>query len=155
MPDRARATLRRLATRFWFAVDAEGVALFQYVFGAIFLLAGLYGIFIAGHKPPLTLRGSMGGVDVTIWYWLNVIGPLCSLTGKSMKGQLTYAGMWMQLTGDLTLAMSLLSYIVATVEVEKWGEGAYGAFLGAALCLSAAITVTRDIRRLRAVERMK
>lgn len=155
MSDRARVTLQRLVTRFWIAVDAEGVALFQYVFGAIFLLAGLYGLFIAGHKPPLTLRGSMVGVDVTIWYWLNIMGPLCSLTGKSLKGQLTYAGMWMQLTGDLTLTMSLLAYIAATVQIETWGEGAYGAFLGAALCISAAITVTRDIRRLRAVERMK
>lgn len=151
----AKQRIRRLLDRFWVAIDAEGVALFQYVFGAVFILAGLYGLFIAGHKPPLTLRGSMAGVDVTIWYWLNIIGPVCSLTGKSLKKQLTYAGMWMQLTGDLTLTMSLLAYIVATVQVETWGEGAYGAFLGTALCISAGITVTRDVRRLRAVELLK
>lgn len=150
-----RASVQRLVTRFWHAVDAEGVGLFQYVFGAVFMLAGIYGILVAGNKPPLTLRGSMAGFDVTIWYWLNIIGPLCSLTGKALKGQLTYAGMWMQFTGDLTLTISLLAYIAATVQVETWGEGAYGAFLGAALCISAAITVTRDVRRLRAVERLK
>lgn len=151
----AKQRIRRLIDRFWMAIDAEGVGLFQYVFGAVFILAGLYGLFIAGHKPPLTLRGSMAGVDVTIWYWLNIIGPLCSLTGKTLKGQLTYAGMWMQLTGDLTLTMSLLAYIVATVQVESWGKGAYGAFLGTALGISAVITVTRDVRRLRAVEMLK
>lgn len=147
--------MKRLIRRFWQAIDAESVVLFQYVFGVVFILAGLYGIFVADHEPPLTLRGSMGDFDVRIWYWLNIVGPLVCLIGKSMTGDLTYAGMWMQLTGDLTLTLALLAYISGTVQTESWGKGAYGAFLGLALCISAAITVTRDVRRLHAVERHK
>lgn len=148
-----RASMKLLVTRFWSAVDAESVVLFQFVFGACFILAGVYGIFIANGDPPLTLRDSMGGMDVRVWYWLNLLGPLGSLLGKCMKGSLTYAGMWMQLTFDLVLSLALLAYIAGTVQTESWGHGAYGAFLGAALCISAVITVTRDVRRLRVVER--
>lgn len=146
--------MRRLIDRFWLAVDAESVVLFQYVFGTVFIFAGLYGIFIAHREPPLTLRGSMGAVDVRIWYWLNVAGPTLSLAGKCLRGRLIYAGMWMQLTGDLVLSLALLAYIAGTVEVESWGRGGYGAFLGTAMCISAVITVTRDVRRLRAVEKL-
>lgn len=152
MPERVRARVKRLLAQFWSAVDAEAVVLFQYVFGTCFMLAGVYGIFVANAEPPLTLQGSMGHLDIRIWYWLNLLGPLCSLIGKCMKGQLTYAGMWMQLTGDSVLSLALLAYIAGTVQTESWGKGAYGAFLGAALCISAVITVTRDVRRLRAVE---
>lgn len=144
--------LNRVINRFWSLIDAESVVLFQFVFGVGFVLAGLYGIFIANAEPPLTLQGSMGRMDVGLWYWLNVAGPVCSLIGKCLKGDLTYAGMWMQLTGDVTLAIALLAYIAGTVEVESWGKGAYGAFLAAVLCVSAALTVTRDVRRLLGVE---
>jgi hypothetical protein len=150
--DAPMATVRRIMDRFWRLVDAESVVLFQYIFGTIFMLAGVYGIFIANAEPPLTLRGSMGHMDVRIWYWLNVTGPGCSLIGKCMRGRLTYAGMWMQLTGDAVISLALLAYISGTVEVESWGHGAYGAFLGAALCLCAGVTVTRDVRRLLGVE---
>lgn len=139
--------------RFWAAIDAEAVLLFQFVFGIIFILAGLYGIFVADAEPPLTLRGSMGHMDVQIWYWLNVAGPTCSLIGKCARGRLIYSGMWMQLTGDVVMSVALLAYIAGTVQVESWGKGAYGAFLAAALCISAALTVTRDVRRLRMVEK--
>lgn len=148
-----RASMRRMMVRFWFAVDAESVVLFQYVFGAVFITWGLYGTFVADSEPPLTLQGAMGGTDVAIWYWLLVAGPLLSLTGKCMYGDLTYAGMLMQLTGDLVLSLALLAYVTGTVQIETWGRGAAGAFLGTALCISAAITLTRDVRRLIANEK--
>lgn len=155
LPTRVRRAPRRLLARFWTLVDAEAVVLFQFVFGVIFILAGLYGVYIADLKPPLSLRGSVSHMDIRIWYWLNVIGPLVCLIGKALHGQLTYAGMWLQLAGDLVITLMLLAYITGTVQVESWGNGGYGAFLGAALFTSALLTLTRDVRRLRFVELVK
>lgn len=141
--------VRRLLDRFWSLVDAESVVLFQWVFGAVFISAGLYGIFIADHQPPLTLRDEMGSTYIRLWYWLNVAGPLLSLSGKLMYGPVKRAGKILILTGDSVLSLALLAYITGTVQAEPWGSGSYGAFLGMALCMCAGITVTRDIRRLR------
>jgi hypothetical protein len=154
MPDRVRAAAKRIWDRFWIVVDDEAVVLFKYIFGVIFIAAGLYGIFVAGQQPPLSMRGAMGHMDVRIWYWLNVLGPLCSLAGKSMRGDLEYAGMWLQLGGDLAVTLFLLAYITGTVQVESWGNGAaYGAFLGMGFFFAAIIMVTRDVRRLLQVEK--
>lgn len=150
---RTRSAVKRAWDRFWHALDSEAVILFQYVFGVIFVAAGLYGVFVANLQPPLSLRGSVGHLDIRIWYWLNVAGPVISLLGKSMAGRLTYAGMWLQLGGNLIITLALLAYISGTVQVESWGKGGYGAFLGAALFSCAVLTVTRDVRRLLQVEK--
>lgn len=145
--------MRRYWVRFWMALDAEGIALFQYVLGAAFILAGLYGLIVAGRQPPVTLEGSMTSHNVTLWYALNIAGPLCCLVGKSVHGSLTYAGHIMQLAGDVMVALALLAYVTGTVEVESWGSGAYGTFIGSALFCCAALFLMRDVRRLGAVER--
>lgn len=150
---RTRAAASRLWERFWSAVDAEVVTVFQYVFGVIFVAAGVYGIFVAKQQPPLSLRGSMSHMDLRMFYWLNIVGPFLALIGKTTKGTLTYAGMWLQLAGDITITIALLAFITGTVQVESWGKGAYGAFLGAAMFACAVITVTRDVRRLLQVEK--
>jgi hypothetical protein len=148
-----RRLTRRLIDRFWSLVDSEDVGLFLYVFGVGFILAGAYGIVVADLQPPLTLKGPMSTMSVDIWYWLNILGPLVSLTGKSLRGNFIYTGMWLQLSGDITVTLALLAYVAGTVQVESWGKGAYGAFLGTAFCISAGLLVTRDLRRLRAVEK--
>lgn len=151
---RTRRAVKRVWDRFWIAIDSEAVILFQYVFGVIFIAAGLYGIFVAKQQPPLSLRGSVGHLDIRIWYWLNVAGPVLSLVGKTLAGRLIYAGMWLQLGGNLTITLVLMAYISGTVQIESWGKGGYGAFLGAALFASAVLTVTRDVRRLLQVEKL-
>lgn len=148
-----RSFTRRLIDRFWSLIDSEDVGLFLYVFGVGFILAGIYGIVVADFKPPITLHGPMTHASVDIWYWLNILGPVVSLTGKSLRGNFIYTGMWLQLSGDITITLALLAYVAGTVQVESWGKGAYGAFLGAAFCISASMLVTRDVRRLLAVEK--
>jgi hypothetical protein len=155
MPERVRATVKNLWARYWYAVDSQHVVIFQFIFGTMFILAGINGIFAAHAEPPMTLHGSMDALDVRIWYWLLIVGPLSSLTGKCMRGSLTYAGTWMELTGDVTISLALLAYITGTVQVESWGKGGFGAFLGAGFCIAAAVTVTRDVRELLRVERAK
>lgn len=146
---------RRLSRQFWATLDDEKVAIWQYVGGAFFILAGVNGIFLAGGQAPLTMRGSMSHLDITLWYGLNIAGPLVSLIGKALHGRLSHAGMLMQLAGDVAIVLFLLAYVTGTVRVEPLGSGGYGAFLAEGAFLCAVLLVARDIRRLRKVERFK
>lgn len=126
--------------------------LFKGLYYTGFLLSGIYNLFIA-DTPPLSLHGAMGPVSLQLWYWLNMIGSACCLVGKSVeRTTFAYAGLWLQLTGNLTLSGVLLAYVAGTLHVESWGRGGYGAFLGAVVFFSTAIITVRDIRQLIAVE---
>lgn len=144
--------MKRIWAQFWYALDSESITLFQYILGAAFIAAGVYGVFVADTRPPQTLEVSMSTAHVNIWYWLNIAGPLCCLVGKSLHGDLTYAGRLMQLTGDGVVALVLFGYVSGTVQSETWGTGVYAAFIGAALFCCALLFVARDVRRLLEVE---
>lgn len=145
--------MRRIWAKFWIALDAETITLFQYVLGVAFILAGLYGLFVADQQPPITLRGSMSAHNVALWYGLLAAGPLSCLIGKSLTGSLTYAGHLMQLAGDIMVALALLGYVAGTAEVEQWGSGTVSPFIGGSLFCCALLFLMRDVRRLGAVER--
>lgn len=155
MTTRVRAAAARLWARFWFAIDEQQVSPFMYVFGIGFIFAGIYGPTVAHYDPPLTLQGSMTPGYVAVWYWLLLVGPALALIGKSLKGRLTHAGLILQLTGDMTVSLALLAYVVASFHVETWGHGAFGPFLGSSFCAAACITITHDVRALLNVERTK
>jgi hypothetical protein len=134
------------------AIDSESVSLFQWVYYVVFLLSGVYNLFIA-DTAPLTLYSTMGPVSLRLWYWLNIFGSALPLIGKAVRRtNLAYVGMWLQLFGNLTMYLVLLAYVVATMQVESWGRGGYGAFLGVAVLLAVTLIVIRDIRRLIEVE---
>ncbi|OBG71320.1 MULTISPECIES: hypothetical protein [unclassified Mycobacterium] len=150
---------RSLIKRFFVAVDSEGVALFQWLFYVLFIMVGVYGLVIANSQPPLSVKyaGPMAAMNITLWYWLHIAGPGTCLIGKLLtRTKSAYAGMWLQLGGDLGLALALAAYNTATYHSESWGRGMYGAFpLGTATFLSVVILTVRDVRRMRVVERLK
>lgn len=146
---------RSLIRQFWVAVDSEGVALFQWLFYILFIILGVYGLWIADSQPPITLR--FAPMNITLWYWLHIVGPGSCLLGKLLRtSRLGYAGMWLQLGGDIGLAFALAAYNTGTFHAESWGRGMYGAFpLGTATFLSVCLLTVRDVRRMRAVEKLK
>lgn len=148
--------LHRASSRFWSAVDSESVGLFQWLFYVCFIVLGIYALTIANQQAPLTLR-SMGGVNIEVWYWLNIVGPGICLFGKLLRRSVfAHAGMSLELGGDIGVAFALAAYNTATVHAESWGRGMYGAFpLGTATFLSVCLLTVRDVRRMRRVELTK
>lgn len=137
--------MKLLWARFWFVLDEEGIALFQYILGVAFIAYGCFGLLLADQRPPVALGGSMTERNTFLWYVMFIAGPLCCLVGRSLTGDLTYAGRLMQLAGDFQVALVLLGYITGTIEASSVG---FGSFMGSAL-----LFLMRDVRRLRAVER--
>ncbi|OBJ50625.1 hypothetical protein [Mycobacterium asiaticum] len=145
--------MRRLLAQFWAAIDAETITVFQAVFGVAFILCGFNGIFFSSSQPPITLRGQLDHATATLWYGLLLTGTLVCLVGKMLRGQLIYTGMLLQFFGDLMVFLALLAYITGTVRVEPFGTGGFGAYAASALWASAALFVTRDVRRLAGIEK--
>ena len=145
----ARRYGRRLLERFFAAVDGEGVELYQWLFYLIIAFDGAQNLFIA-HAQPLTLRGSMGIVPFQWWCALEMAAPLLCLVGRVLQDTKWWqSANRLQITGDLTLAGSELSYVVATFQIEPVGRGGHGGYLGLAFTLSAGLLAVRDYRRLR------
>lgn len=146
---KAAKAVRGVIGRFWAAVDSESVWLFQGLIGGAFILCGLVGIFVAHGALPLTLMGSMGGLDALVWYALLIVSPSISLFGKAVsKTEIAYGGMWCQLTGDVTMVPALSAYLYGTLLSEPLGHGGFGAYLAAALLIGSFLFVIRDVRRL-------
>lgn len=123
---------------------------FQIMYYAWFFASGLYGIFIAAGQPPVTLEGTMAHVSIRVWYLWNIFGPALSTAGMWLeRTKFNKAGLWIQISGNVLFAFSLLAYITATFQVESWGRGMYGAFpLGTASLTSTACLILRDGLRI-------
>lgn len=148
IPPRFRRTVRtRLKTvkqRFFHVLDAEGVGIFQgIVYIHIGLLAGLYGLLVAGGTPQ-AVEDSMGPTFNGIWLWLCLAIMMC-LLGKRVHWD---AGMWMQLCGDLAASFVLLVYIIATIDSAFWGKALFGVFLAASIFDCTVLLIVRDVRRI-------
>lgn len=148
IPPRLRHVVRRrygnAKRRFFTILDAEGVGIFQsIVYVHIGLLAGLYGLLIAGGTPQ-AVEDSMGPHFNGIWLWLCLAITLC-LAGKRVHWD---AGMWMQLSGDLAASFVLLIYIIATIDSAWYGKALFAVFLVAAIWECTLLLIIRDIRRI-------
>lgn len=135
-------------------VDGDNVGPFQMLYYAVFFTGGVYGLFIAGGEPPVTLRASMPHINVLLFYWINVLGPAMGFVGKAIEStKRDYTGILLRLGGNSMFCLGLLSYMNDTFLIESWGRGMYGAFpLATSSFLSTAFLVLRDLRRLLRVE---
>lgn len=135
--------------RFWQLIDSEGVELFQWVFYIVIMSSGLYNLTTA-DGAPISVHPAMGGMDYDKWCWLNVTGPAACLIGKMCGHMKRFVdgGVWFQLTGDATLSLAVLAYVIAVFHVESWGRGMYGGWLGFATFLSIVVLIIRDVRRI-------
>lgn len=136
--------LRNGIHRFWAVLDAEGVGIFQgIVYVHIGLIAGLYGLLIAGGTPQV-VEDSMGPHFNALWLWL-CLGIMTCLAGKLIKWD---AGMWLQLAGDIAACGVLLVYIIATIDSAFWGKALFALFLTAAIWECTVLLIVRDVRRI-------
>ena len=143
--------LRKGINRFWELLDAELVGPFQAVVYLHMAAAGIYGLAVAGGAPQ-AVEDSMGHVYNALWLWL-LPGVIVCLIGKLLRGDLTYAGMIFQLTGDTAAFGGLFIYFVATINTSWWGKALFAVFLVAALAECVILLIVRDVRRLYRVER--
>jgi hypothetical protein len=128
-------------------IDDRDVVWFQMLYYFIFCTAGVYGIFVAGSEPPLTL-GSLPILSVHTWYWMNIIGPAMGLAGIAVeRNGREFPGVWMQIGGNVMFGWALMTYMTTTFGVESWGRGMYGAYpLATASFASTTFLVIRDLR---------
>jgi hypothetical protein len=147
---RGRPLARRVLDKFWAVLDSESVIPFQLMYYFIFFTAGVYGVFIAGGSPPLTLVGAMSHISIQLWYWMNIIGPGMGFLGLAVRRtRFSYAGVWVMAGGNFMFGMSLIAYMIATFQMESWGRGMYGAFpLATSSFASTFFLVIRDLRRI-------
>lgn len=139
-----RRRFRSVKQRFFHVLDAEGVGIFQgIVYVHIGLLAGLYGLLIAGGTPA-AVEDAMGPTFNGIWLWLCLAIMMC-LIGKRVHWD---AGMWMQLCGDLAASFVLLVYIIASIHASYLGKAMFAIFLAAAIWECTLLLIVRDIRRI-------
>lgn len=121
---------------------------FQIMYYTWFFMSGIYGVFIANGQPPVTLE-KVPHISVQLWYWLNIFGPVLGTTGIWLeRTRFNYAGLWVEVAGNLFFAWSLLCYILATIQVESWGHGMYGGWIGGASLTSTLCLVIRDGLRI-------
>ena len=142
---------RSLVDRFWSAVDSESVSPFQWLFYMAFGIGGLYDLVMrvpAAHADP-----HMSSVVYHMWLWLNVLAPPVALIGKGLRGNWTYVGMWMQLTGDVGVTGALMGYLAGEFAVIGLGEGNYSISMALAAIMATGMLALRDVRRLIQVER--
>jgi hypothetical protein len=134
----------------WLVRKLADVTGFQIMYYAWFFAAGFYGLAIADSQPPLTLMGTMPHLSVQAWYWFNIIGPAAGATGIWMeRTKYNYEGLCIEVFGNVLFAGSLLAYILATLQVESWGRGMYGAVpLAASSLTSTSCLVLRDTLRI-------
>jgi hypothetical protein len=144
--NRLRAGLHRFLT----ALDSEGVALFQAVVYTHIAAGGAYGLLVVGGTPQ-AVQDSMGPWFNTLWLWLCSGAAVC-LLGKMLRGESLYAGMWLQLAGDIAICGVLWIYVVCTFATSWWGRALFAVFIVTSIAECVALLVCRDIRRLVQVE---
>lgn len=146
--------LTRMLDRFLAALDAEGVGLFQAIVYLHVVTAGLYLMIGANGLVPQSVEESLGASFNAWWLWL-CLGPMVCLVGKVFcwMRATRYAGMWMQLSGDIFGFGVFLTYVVATIGTSWWGRAVFAVFVCAAIGECVALLILRDIRRIDQVER--
>lgn len=155
--------------RFYQALDSDDVRTFQVIVYAGVLAAGVY-MSILG--APSVVQDRMGVFSHHVWVTLTILGPVLVIIGDrlSREGhwQITqqectrpsraarrlYYGWYMQAAGDFVAGMVYLTYVIAAFSVSWLHRGIFSAYVVAALCLCSLLLTTRDLRRVRQLERM-
>lgn len=142
--------------RFFDVLDSEGVGIFQAVVYLHMVGGGLYLWFGANGDVPDPIWDSLGHTLNTVWLWM-CLGPAISLLGKVLcwHPPTKYAGMWLQLSGDLFGFGVFLTYVVATYYASWWGQAVWAVWIMMALAECVAMLIIRDVRRIGQVEQIK
>ncbi|WP_280389789.1 hypothetical protein [Nocardia wallacei] len=152
--------------RFLAIVDSDELRLFQYTVYFSMALSGFYMGFLGS---PGVVRNELGALMNCIWVILTALGPVVAALGAWMValgerrvldaeacggGGRIYWGWYLQLGGDFSVMMVCLAYVIAVFSASWLQRGIFAAFVISSLTLCGAILVLRDVRRIRAIERL-
>jgi hypothetical protein len=130
--------------RFWQLIDSESVRLYQAVMYTCYFAAGVY--MASFGRAPSTVQQAMGTHAHYVWIALMVCCPLLVLLGARVSNK--WAGLWLQLGGNVGVGSALAAYVAAVLQSPWWGTGAFAVwgYVGLTICTGAIIL--RDGRRI-------
>jgi hypothetical protein len=155
-----------LRSRFFELVDSDALRLFQAV---VYLGIVASGVYMSWMGSPTTVANELGEAMNFVWVALTLFGPLLVALGWWMVrrgerlvldrdseggGSHIYWGWYAQAGGDISIMMVCLAYVIAAFSASWAERGIFAAFVLSSLALCAAILVLRDVRRIRAIERL-
>lgn len=151
---------------FFRTVDSGQVKLFQAVVYSWMMVAGVYMIWYG--SGPSVIEQELSELMHQIWVWLTLIGPMLVWVGDLMVrrgekavfeghggGRRIYWGWYLQLSGDFTVSMVFMTYIIATFQAVWLQRGIFAAFIILSLNICSAILALRDFRSVRGIEKMR
>lgn len=151
--NRVRQAIKTRLEHFWLLVDSDSIIINQMLFYGLISLGGLYNLAYS-NVPIQSVEESTTSGYYIFFLWLCFLGPLACIIGKCLRGSLTYAGLWLQLAGDIATEVIFWAYIGAIISTTWWGKANFAAFLALACLIGVNVFIARDIRRLRNVERV-
>lgn len=158
--------LKEWRDRFYRVVDSDNVRVFQAI---VYLGMFVSGVYMGVYGAPTTVQLELGDGMHFVWVSMTIIGPLIVTVGDRMVyagknrvlhsrkpggGGRIYWGWYLQAGGDLVVCMVYLTYIIAAFSSAWLQRGIFAAFIITSLMICAAVLVIRDLRRVRAIERL-
>ncbi|AUV60729.1 membrane protein [Gordonia phage Biskit] len=158
--------LREWRNRFYRVVDSDNVRVFQAI---VYLGMLVSGVYMVAYGAPTTVQLELGDEMHAVWIGMTIIGPLIVTIGdrmvyagkhrvlhsrKSGGGGRIYWGWYLQAGGDFAVCMVYLTYIIAAFSSAWLQKGIFAAFITTSLMICAVVLVIRDLRRVRAIERL-
>jgi hypothetical protein len=152
--------------RFFALVDSDELRLFQVI---VYLGMALSGFYMLYFGAPTTVNDKLGPLMNAVWVALTMIGPLLVGVGVWMVargerlvlsedrcggGGYIYRGWYAQAGGDMAIMMVCLTYVIAAFSSAWLVRGIFAAFIVSSLAVCASVLVLRDVRRIRAIERL-
>ena len=154
--------------RDWFyrAVDSDNVRVFQAI---VYLGMFVSGIYMIAYGAPTTVQKELGEYMHDVWVSLTIVSPLIVTLGYRMVyagkdrvlhsrkpggGGRIYWGWYLQAGGDFAVCMVYLTYIIAALSSDWLQRDIFAAFITTSLMICAVVLVIRDLRRVRAIERL-
>lgn len=119
-----------------------------------YVLISLHGFvsLIYGNTGSQVMEQASSPGYYIFWMWLGFAGPLITIIGKSARGTFAYAGMWLELAGDIATWFIFVCYVGAIFDTDYWARGSFAGILATACLLGTPLFIMRDIRRLKQVE---
>lgn len=141
--------LRKLGGLVLRIIDSESVRPYQVGIYCMYAFAGLQAIRL-GAPTPVVQRVDPG-VDAA-WAVLLVIAPGLTFVGMWLERR-TLAGLCLQLAGDLGVAWSSVTWVLATSEQSTTDRARLAVYVIGALTAAAFAMAVRDLRKIRLVVR--
>lgn len=159
-----KATPRVVATSyrnrrngFYAAIDSESMVPFQTMYYYIFIVAGVYLIFLATEQVQ-AVEPVMGDHQYIIWCWLNIVCPTLSLVGRWVykraagkapgENNASVAASVLQLTGDFGIWWTVNIYLICFIQTTEFGSAVYGVFFCFMGFPGGFMFTLRSLRRL-------